>query len=76
MQRQVDIEEAERLAQKVVKGKGFDMVDLKGQLEQLQQMGGVGALMDKLPPRRPRRAAWRPSRATGRCAARSPSSTP
>ncbi len=42
--RQVDHEEAERLAQKVVKGKGFDMLDLRGQLEQLQKMGGVGAL--------------------------------
>ena len=25
------------------------MLDLRGQLEQLQKMGGVGALMDKLP---------------------------
>jgi signal recognition particle subunit SRP54 len=47
--RQVDHEEAQRLARKVVKGKGFDMADLKSQLEQLQKMGGVGALMDKLP---------------------------
>jgi signal recognition particle subunit SRP54 len=47
--RQVDHQEAERLAKKVVKGKGFDMADLKSQLEQLQKMGGVGALMDKLP---------------------------
>jgi signal recognition particle subunit SRP54 len=47
--RQVDHEEARRLADKVVKGKGFDMSDLKGQLEQLQKMGGVGALIDKLP---------------------------
>ncbi len=47
--RQVDGQEAERLARKVVKGKGFDMADLKGQLEQLQKMGGVGALLDKLP---------------------------
>jgi signal recognition particle subunit SRP54 len=47
--RQVDHEEAKRLADKVVKGKGFDMSDLRGQLEQLQKMGGVGALMDKLP---------------------------
>ena len=41
VQRQVDVKEAERLAKKVIKGKGFDMSDLKGQLEQLQQMGGV-----------------------------------
>src|SRR4029453_10291010 len=49
VQRQVDVKEAERLPNKVIKGKGFDMGDLKGQLEQLQSMGGVTALMDKLP---------------------------
>jgi signal recognition particle subunit SRP54 len=49
VQRQVDVQEAERLAKKVIKGKGFDMSDLKAQLEQLQQMGGVSALLDKLP---------------------------
>jgi signal recognition particle subunit SRP54 len=47
--RQVDVDEAARLARKVAKGQGFDMADLKGQLEQLQKMGGVGALIDKLP---------------------------
>ena len=47
--REVDHEEARRLAQKVVKGKSFDMFDLRGQLEQLQKMGGVNALLDKLP---------------------------
>jgi signal recognition particle subunit SRP54 len=47
--RQVDVDEAARLARKVTKGQGFDMADLKGQLEQLQKMGGVGALIDKLP---------------------------
>jgi len=49
VQRNVDVQEAQRLAKKVIKGKGFDMADLKGQLEQLQQMGGVSALLDKLP---------------------------
>src|SRR5580693_6411058 len=47
--RQVDAQEAERLARKALKGKSFDMVDLKSQLEQLQKMGGLGALLDKLP---------------------------
>ena len=47
--REVDHDEARRLAQKVARGKSFDMVDLKGQLEQLQKMGGVSALLDKLP---------------------------
>jgi signal recognition particle subunit SRP54 len=49
VQQQVNVEEAQKLATKVAKGKGFDLVDLKSQLEQLQKMGGVGALMDKLP---------------------------
>jgi len=47
--REVDHDEARRLAEKVVKGKSFDMLDLRGQLEQVQKMGGVGALIDKLP---------------------------
>src|SRR3954468_16517981 len=47
--KQVDVDEAQRLAKKVAKGKGFDLSDLKSQLEQVQKMGGVGALMDKLP---------------------------
>lgn len=49
VQGKVDAAEAERLAKKVVTGGKFDFYDLKGQLEQLQNMGGLGALMDKLP---------------------------
>jgi signal recognition particle subunit SRP54 len=49
VQRQVDTQEAERLARKVITGKGFDLTDLRGQLEQVQKMGGVTALLDKLP---------------------------
>jgi signal recognition particle subunit SRP54 len=49
VQKQVDVDEAERLAKKVAKGKAFDLVDLKSQLEQLQKMGGLASLMDKLP---------------------------
>ncbi len=58
--REVDTREAERLARKVAKGKGFDMSDLKGQLEQLQKMGGVGALLDKLPTAATQKAAVSP----------------
>jgi signal recognition particle subunit SRP54 len=47
--REVDHKEAERLAKKVVSGQAFTLNDLKGQLQQLQKMGGLGALMDKLP---------------------------
>ncbi len=46
---QVDRESAERLARKVVKGKGFHLGDLRSQLEQVQKMGGLASLMDKLP---------------------------
>jgi signal recognition particle subunit SRP54 len=49
VQRNVDAGEAERLARKMASGKAFDMSDLKSQLQQLQKMGGVTALMDKLP---------------------------
>jgi signal recognition particle subunit SRP54 len=49
VQRNVDAGEAERLARKVASGKGFDMTDLKSQLEQLQKMGGVSALLNNLP---------------------------
>jgi signal recognition particle subunit SRP54 len=49
VQRQVQTEDAERLARKVGQGKGLTMEDLKAQLMQLQQMGGVSALLDKLP---------------------------
>jgi signal recognition particle subunit SRP54 len=49
VQGKVDAAEAERLAKKVVAGERFDLYDLRGQLQQLQGMGGLGALMDKLP---------------------------
>ena len=74
VQRQVDVKEAERLAKKVIKGKGFDMGDLKGQLEQLQKMGGVTALHGQAAHRRHARGPCPRTRATRRSAARSPSS--
>jgi signal recognition particle subunit SRP54 len=48
-QREVDIAEAEKLAKKVQKGAGFDLNDFKMQIVQMRKMGGVAALMDKLP---------------------------
>ena len=47
--RSVNLEEAEKLAQKVKSGKGFDLEDFKSQMQQMKNMGGLGALMDKLP---------------------------
>ena len=49
VQRNIEVGEAERLARKVSSGKGFDLADLRSQLEQVRRMGGLGALMDKLP---------------------------
>jgi signal recognition particle subunit SRP54 len=49
VQKQVDVDQAQKLAKKMQSGKGFDLVDLKSQLEQLQKMGGVASLVDKLP---------------------------
>src|SRR5262245_42119602 len=46
---QVDREQAEKLARKLTRGHEFDFTDLRDQLYQLQQMGGLGSLVDKLP---------------------------
>jgi len=48
-QHKVDHKEAEKLAKKVAKGKGFDLEDFRNQLQQMQNMGGIAALMDKMP---------------------------
>ena len=45
----VDLKAAERLANKVKKGEGFDLNDFLGQLEQMSQMGGLASLMEKMP---------------------------
>src|SRR5258706_2489281 len=45
----VDLDEAKKLADKVKKGKGFDLEDFKAQIQQMNKMGGVASLMDKLP---------------------------
>ena len=46
---QVDKDKAQKLAEKVAKGKKFDLNDMRDQLEQMQGMGGIHGLMDKLP---------------------------
>jgi len=48
-QKNVDIDEAKKLAEKVKSGKNFDLEDFKAQMLQMRKMGGVGALMDKMP---------------------------
>jgi signal recognition particle subunit SRP54 len=47
--RNVDVEEAEKLARKLKSGKGFDLEDFRNQMQQMKKMGGINALIDKLP---------------------------
>jgi signal recognition particle subunit SRP54 len=49
IEQKADKKKAEKLARKIQKGKSFDLEDLREQLEQMQKMGGVGAMMEKLP---------------------------
>jgi signal recognition particle subunit SRP54 len=45
----VDMEAAQKLAAKVKSGASFDLNDFLAQLQQMNQMGGLAGLMDKLP---------------------------
>jgi signal recognition particle subunit SRP54 len=49
VERKVDKKKAEKLAEKVLKGKRFDLEDLRDQLQQMKNMGGMAGLMEKLP---------------------------
>jgi len=68
----VDHAEAQRLAQKVVKGKGFDMSDLSS----CRRWAVSGRCWISFPGRSRRKAQSPPTRAIGSCGGRSPSSTP
>ncbi|HVN98895.1 MAG TPA: signal recognition particle protein [Steroidobacteraceae bacterium] len=63
VQRNIEVGEAERIANKFKQGKSFDLADLRSQLEQVRRMGGLGALMDKLPSHLTQRAAMPPDQA-------------
>jgi signal recognition particle subunit SRP54 len=49
VQRTIDREQAARLEDKLRRGKGFDFNDFRDQLKMVQNMGGLGSLLDKLP---------------------------
>ena len=44
-----DQEKSQALAKKIVKGKGFDLDDFREQLLQMEKMGGLASVVDKLP---------------------------
>ena len=56
----VDEVEAKKLAEKFKKGKGFDLEDFKGQIQQMKKMGGLASLVDKLPAQFAQAAAQSP----------------
>lgn len=45
----VDMAEAQKVADKIKSGSKFDLEDFKSQMLQMRKMGGMGALMDKMP---------------------------
>ena len=48
-QQQVDQKQADKLAKKLKSGKGFSLNDLRAQLTQMQNMGGINSMLEKLP---------------------------
>lgn len=45
----VDHDKAKKLAKKVKKGKRFNLEDLRDQFVEMDKMGGIGSMLDKLP---------------------------
>ncbi len=48
-QKNLDVEEAQKFAKKMKSGKGFDLDDYKAQIAQMRKMGGLSAMLDKMP---------------------------
>ena len=49
VQKGVDLDAAQKLADKVKSGSAFDLNDFLSQISQMKRMGGLSSLMDKLP---------------------------
>jgi len=49
IEQKVNKDKTEKLAQKLKKGRGFDLSDLRDQLEQMMNMGGLASMLEKLP---------------------------
>lgn len=49
IEKKVDKKKADKIAKKIQKGKGFDLEDYREQLQQMQTMGGLSSMMNKLP---------------------------
>ncbi len=49
VQQKVDKVKADKLANKIAKGKRFDLDDFRDQIMQMEKMGGIATLVEKLP---------------------------
>ncbi len=49
VQQKVDKEKAAKIANKIAKGKRFDLDDFRDQIMQMEKMGGIATLIEKLP---------------------------
>ncbi len=49
IEHKVSKDKTEKLARKLRKGRGFDLADLRDQLEQMMNMGGIASMLEKLP---------------------------
>ena len=49
VEHKVDKKKADRLAKKFKKGRSFDLEDFRDQLQQMNKLGGIAGMLDKLP---------------------------
>jgi len=49
IEQKVSKDTSEKLARKLQKGRGFDLSDLRDQLQQMMNMGGLASMLEKLP---------------------------
>ncbi len=49
IEQKVNRDKTEKLAKKLKKGRGFDLADLRDQLEQMMNMGGIASMLEKMP---------------------------
>ncbi|MQY50654.1 signal recognition particle protein [Rhodocyclus tenuis] len=69
-QKGVDQEKAVQLAKKLKSGKDFDLSDFRDQVAQMRQMGGLTAMIDKLPAQFAKAAGQMPAGAPDKAVAR------
>lgn len=48
-EQKIDKKKAQKLARKIKKGKKFDLEDFRDQIQQMNNMGGIASMLDKMP---------------------------